>query len=374
MWRWVQCVVGEVLAGQVLTPQGWVLGRVAYDTTISRIEPDSGSPTDRFILPGFIDLHVHGGGGVDCMDGAASVRHLAAFHARHGTTSLLATTVTAPPDDLRRAAAGVGEALRAHRVGTARVLGMHLEGPFISPGALGAQPPFPLAPDLDLVSELCALAPIRVVTMAPEIDPDGRLLASFMRHGVRVQIGHTMCDYDQACEALARGASGFTHLFNAMTGLHHRTPGAVGCALSCGGHAEIIADMLHVSEGGLRVALRAVPGLYCVTDAVAAAGMPDGDYHLGRLPIRKEGGAVRLLDGGLAGSVLTMDQALRNLLALGLSLAEASPRLSSIAADYLGLSDRGRIAPGYVADMVVVDAAGRLLAVLAEGVAVSRGG
>ena len=247
------------------------------------------------------------------------------------------------------------------------MLGAHLEGPFISPDALGAQPPFAIPPDLSLLEELAVIAPLRVATMAPEIDPDGALVAALRQLGCRPQIGHTTCSYAQAKAALQAGVTGFTHLFNAMSGLQHRRPGAVGCALAHGDWAEMIFDLLHVEEGAVLAALRAVPRLYGITDAVAATGMPDGEYRLGRHTTHKQGDAIRLADGTLAGSALTMDRALRNLLHLGLPLEEAARRLSTLPADYLGLQERGRIAPGAAADLVMVDRQGTLLAVLAEG-------
>jgi N-acetylglucosamine-6-phosphate deacetylase len=353
------------LAGRILTQAGWVTGTLRCSAQILAIEPGL-APEDRFIVPGFVDLHVHGGHGADCMDGADAVRRMASFHARHGTTSLLATTVTAPADDLRRAMAGIAEALRAPSPG-ARVLGAHLEGPFISPQALGAQPPFAIAPDIPLLEELAATAPIRVATYAPEIDPEGTLLAAFRRLGTRAQIGHTTCDYAQARAALAAGAAGFTHLYNAMSGLHHRRAGAVGAALALAKSAELILDFHHVDEGAALSALRAIPQVHCVTDAVAAAGMPDGAYRLGRHDISKKGDTVRLLDGSLAGSVLTMDQALRNLLVLGLALDDAVHRCGALPAAYLGLEDRGQIIPGAAADIVVLDRHGATSTVLVEG-------
>ncbi len=361
-----------VLAGQILTPAGWVAGRLRCSAQILAVEPDSAggsaAAAGTWIVPGFVDLHVHGGGGADCMEGADAVRRVARFHARHGTTALLATTVTAAAPDLRRAMAGVAEAMAGPGgAAGARVLGAHLEGPFISPRALGAQPPFAIPPDLALLEELAGAAPIRVATYAPEIDPDGGLLLALRRRGTRAQVGHTTCSYEQARAALASGAAGFTHLFNAMSPLHHRDPGAAGAALAHAASAELILDFHHVAAGAALAALRAVPGLHLVTDAVAAAGMPDGDYRLGTHPIHKRGGTVRLADGGLAGSVLTMDQALRNLLALGLPLAEAARRCSTLPAEYLGLEDRGRIVPGAAADLAVLGAGGRLEAVVLEG-------
>ena len=174
-----------------------------------------------------------------------------------------------------------------------------------------------------------------------------------------------------AVQALAQGARGFTHLFNAMTGLHHRAPGMAGAALAHAQYAEIIPDLLHVHPGAMRVALRAIPCLYCVTDSTSATGMPDGEYRLGRQAVTKCLGGVRLADGTLAGSTLTMDQALRNLVNdLGLDLAEASMRLSTHAANYLGVTDRGRLAPGTWADAVVLDRDLQLKDVFVEGASI----
>jgi N-acetylglucosamine-6-phosphate deacetylase len=358
------------LDGRILTPEGWRSGRLTFAAAIEDLAARDPVPDDRFILPGFVDLHVHGGGGADCMAGEAAIRALARFHARHGTTSLLATTVTAPADDLRGVVAAIGAVADRRLPGEAQVLGVHLEGPFISPDALGAQPRFAIPPDLALVDELCRLAPVKVATIAPEIDPDHALLQRFRALGVRVQLGHSCASYAQAKAALDAGAAGFTHLFNAMTGLHHRAPGLVGAALAEARHAEIILDFQHVAPAAAKAALRAIGGLYGVTDAVAAAGMADGQYRLGRHTVMKAGDAVRLADGTLAGSVLTMDRALANFMALGLKLAEAARRISTLPAEYLGLADRGRILPGARADLVVVDGAGTLRAVYVQGEAI----
>jgi N-acetylglucosamine-6-phosphate deacetylase len=366
------------LDGRILTPDGWCTGRLTFAGAIAKVAARAHVPEDRFVLPGFVDLHVHGGGGLDCMAGAKATRTMARFHARHGTTSLLATTVTAPKDDLRDALGAIGHVVGNRRPGEARVLGVHLEGPFISPDALGAQPPFAIPPDLALVDELCALAPVRIATIAPEIDPDHALLRRLLGHGVRVQLGHSCASYGQASAALDAGAAGFTHLFNAMTGMHHRRPGMAGAALARARHAELILDFRHVDHGAAWAALRAIPDLYGITDAVAAAGMPAGEYRLGRHVVIKDADTVRLADGTLAGSVLTMDQALRNFLALGLDLEDAAKRLASMPAAYLGQDDCGRIVPGARADLVVVDGGGRLLAVYIEGEAIelsdARGG
>ncbi len=192
-------------------------------------------------------------------------------------------------------------------------------------------------------------------------------IAALAAEGFRVQLGHSAGSYEDGVAALERGASGFTHLYNAMSGLHHRAPGMAGAALAHARYAEIIPDLLHVHPGAIRAALRAIPCLYCVTDSTAAAGMPDGDYRLGSHTVTKCMGGVRLADGTLAGSTLTMDQALRNLVGLGLEIEDASRRTATHAADFLGLHDRGRLQPGAWADVLVLDPTLQLQRVIIEG-------
>jgi N-acetylglucosamine-6-phosphate deacetylase len=309
------------------------------------------------ILPGFIDTHVHGSGGADVMDAGAAITTIARLQARHGTTAFLATTMTAPPEDLKTAFAALAPACAERGAGAARVLGVHLEGPYISGDKRGAQPAFERTASLEEVRALAAIAPIRLVTLAPEVAENLALIPALVEAGMRVQIGHSAATYEQALQALRAGASGFTHLFNAMSPLQHRAPGVVGAALAHAAHAEVIPDLLHVHAGSIHAALRAIPGLFCVSDATAATGMPDGEYRLGRQRVRKCEGGVRLADGTLAGSTVTLHEGLRNLVAIGLTLAGASARVSALAAGYLGLADRGRIEAGAVADLVLLDAA-----------------
>jgi N-acetylglucosamine-6-phosphate deacetylase len=371
--------LSNTLSGNILGPQGFVAGTIEFDGR-GRILRLAGSPVDEravrepaqpIVLPGFIDLHVHGGGGRDMMEGADAAAQVARCHAAHGTTALLATTMTAPMADLEAAFTGLRSAVTERARGCARVLGVHLEGPYINPGKLGAQPDFVRPVSLEELARLHAIAPIRLVTLAPEMAGNMEAIETISAAGFLVQLGHTLGSYEDAVEALARGARGFTHLFNAMTALHHRAPGMVGAALAHARYAEIIPDLLHVHPGALRVAMRAIPSVYCVTDSTAAAGMPDGDYKLGRQTVTKCLGGVRLPDGTLAGSTLTMDQALRNLVTeLGLGLADASRRVSTHAADYLGLADRGRLAAGAWADAVVLDRDLRLKDVFIEGASI----
>ena len=362
------------LPGHILTPQGWVLGTLEHAQ--GRIVAVSGEPVDDFtveqsglprLLPGFVDLHVHGGGGHDTMGGGDAALQMARSHARHGTTALLATTMTAPRNEIEAALRALAPFVARRPRGAARLLGVHLEGPYINPDKLGAQPDFAVTATLDDVLALHALAPLKLITIAPEVPGHLALIVALREHGFVVQIGHSAGSYEDGVAALGAGASGFTHLFNAMTGLHHRAPGMAGAALAHAERAEIIPDLLHVHPGAIRAALRCIPGLYCVTDSTAAAGMPDGDYRLGRHTVTKCLGGVRLADGTLAGSTLTMDQALRNLVGLGLPLAEASRRTSTLAAEHLGLADRGRLQAGAWADVVVLDRDLQLTGVVVEG-------
>ena len=358
--------------GTILSPEGWVHGRVRFDSVITGLEGDPvADPVPPFILPGFVDLHVHGGGGGDMMAGAEALRTAARTHARHGTTSLLATTLTAPIAEIEAALDGAASVMADPGPNEAVVLGVHLEGPFINPDKLGAQPPFAVPGDPDQLAKLAARAPVRIVTFAPECDPDGRLEAALLAAGIRAQIGHSLCDYARAAAAIHAGC-GVTHLYNAMTPLAHRANGIAGAALAHADWAEVIPDLIHVEAGAILAARRSIPNLYGVTDATAGAGMPDGDYRLGAHTVVKAGGAMRLADGTLAGSALTMDAALRNLVSIGLPLAEASQRLSALPARWIGADDIGRLEAGARADLVVLDDRLRPTAVVIGGRPIDR--
>ena len=368
--------MSAVVVGNILTPGGFVHGSIAFtpEGRIARIqgkaisEEAARASGDPLVLPGFIDLHVHGAGGRDIMEGGDAAVRISQVHARHGTTSMLATTMTAPMQDLVSAMQALTGICQTRAPGGARVLGVHLEGPYINDGKLGAQPDFARPVATDELNQLNALAPIRVITMAPEVPGNMELIESLCDAGYRVQIGHSLGTYEDGVEALAKGARSFTHLFNAMTSLHHREPGMVGAALAHAQYAEFIPDLIHVHPGAIRVALRSIPCLYCVTDSTAATGMPDGEYRLGSHQVFKCMGGVRLADGTLAGSTLTLDQALRNLVnTLGLSILDASKRVSTHAADYLGVVDRGRLAMGAWADVVVLDRDLQLQSIYIEG-------
>lgn len=360
------------LEGTMLTPEGWVAGAVRFGAEIEQVRgAPVAEPAPPFILPGFVDLHVHGGGGADVMEGAEAIRITARTHARHGTTSLCPTSVTAPDSDIGAFLDALSPLVADPPAGGARLLGAHLEGPFLNPDKLGAQPPFARPPDLARLRDWAARAPVRIVTFAPEIDAAGTLPAALAALGIRAQMGHSLCDHAAARALLERGC-GVTHLFNAMSPLSHRRNGLAGAALAHADWAEIIPDLVHVEAGALLAARRAIPHLYGVTDAAAGAGAPDGRYRLGRHEVVKAGGAMRLADGTLAGSTLTMDAALRNLVAIGLPLAEAARRLSTLPADWLGEARIGRIRPGAHADLAVLDGALEIVSTWIGGVEVGQ--
>jgi N-acetylglucosamine-6-phosphate deacetylase len=351
-----------ILRGQIVTPTGLVPGRLEFDASVTGISPETGAP-DRFILPGFIDTHVHGGDGGDAMDGAEGIATLARFHLRHGTTTLLPTTITRPWPEVMAALSAIDAVCASGVPGGARVAGAHLEGPFISPHRLGAQPPFTVLPTPDLVEQVLATGIVRVVTVAPEVDGGMPALMQFARAGVRVSLGHSTAEYPEATAAIAAvtaagGTVAGTHLFNAMNGIAGRAPGLVGAVLSSHqAFAELILDTHHVHPGSFLVARAALGDrLLLITDAMRGAGLPDGESELGGQRVTIAGGVARLASGSLAGSVLTLDQALRNVVAAGVGIVEAARLTSTVAARYLGLADRGAISPGLLADFVVLDA------------------
>lgn len=319
------------------------------------------------IIPGFIDLHVHGGGGADIMEAQKSPGTIARTHARFGTTSFLATTMSAPFLELEKAFLAMKNNFSSRGDKEARLLGVHLEGPFISSQKLGAQPDFSRTGALDEIKKLHKIVPIKTVTIAPEVFDHLDLIKDLVEMNIVVQIGHTNGTYEEGVEALNKGAKTFTHLFNAMSSFHHRSPGMVGAALAHAQHAELIPDLLHVHPGAIKAALRSIPNLYFVTDATSATGMPDGDYKLGSHIVHKCLGGVRLKDGTLAGSALTMDQAFRNLISLDLSIAEASKRLSQIPAELMGIHDRGVIKEQYFSDLLILNSDLTLKEIYLEG-------
>lgn len=320
------------------------------------------------VAPGFVDLQVNGAVGADVTTEPHRCHEVGVALARRGVTSWCPTVITAPAGTIERALDAVAS-LGPAPAGAASILGLHLEGPALSFERRGTHPgsalrsPAELDPDAWLDR---AGAPVRIVTLAPELPGAGELLDQLVAAGVVVSVGHTAASAEAVEEAAARGASLVTHLFNGMTGLHHRDPGPVGVALTDERlRASLIVDGIHVDPRVIRLAWQALgPDRFvCVSDAVAAldggmdGGMAGGAGlgHIGGLAVTVADGAVRNAEGNLAGSAIGLDDAVRNLVAFtGCSIPEAIGAASRVPADVLGLTDRGRLAPGAVADLVLL--------------------
>jgi N-acetylglucosamine-6-phosphate deacetylase len=352
---------------RVVTPDGvldggWVLvadGRIA-EVGAGRL-PEAAAArwnlADRWLLPGFVDLHMHGGGGHDATTSPGSMAAAVGFHRRHGTTRTLVSLVTAPLDDLERQLGWVAE-LADEDPG---VVGAHLEGPFLSHARCGAQNPAHLrTPDRTEFKRLvrAARGTLRSVTIAPELPGGLDIVGDAVAAGAIAAIGHTDATYVEARDAITAGASLATHLFNGMRPIHHREPGPVGAALAMDLACEVINDGVHVHPAITGLVNRTPGRLVLVTDAIDAAGMGDGDVELGGQLVQVRQGEARLArSGSLAGSTLTMDAAVRRaVLECGLSVEEASVAASGTPARLLGRAGEfGSIAAGLAADLVVLN-------------------
>jgi N-acetylglucosamine-6-phosphate deacetylase len=365
------------LRGRIVTPEG------ILDDAVVRVEDGriaDVSPAGRgrmakvaWILPGFIDIHVHGGGGHTFTSGDPSEALLAsAFHRRHGTTTMLASLVTAARQPTYDATAAL-----ADLVHSGELAGIHLEGPYLSAARCGAQNPAHLRdPDPAELQALVELGVVRTVTIAPELPSALSAIRQLRAHGVVAAVGHTDATYEQTQAAVEAGARLATHLCNAMRPVHQRDPGPIVALLGASGVVcEQIADGVHLHDGMFRHVVQAAGAsrVALVTDAMAAAGMDDGEYDVGGQEVRVTGGIARLAASGtIAGSTLTMDAALRRAVHSGLSMLEASAMASSTPARLLGLADRGAIAAGLRADLVLLDEELAVTGVIRGGVSVTE--
>ncbi len=332
------------------------------------------------LVPGFIDVHIHGGQGRDVMEGTRdAIETVSKFLAAHGTTSYLATTVTASPIATIQAVENLGKLIHED-IGGARVLGLHLEGPFISQEKRGVHPPEHIRPPSSRIfDELVKMSgnQVKLITLAPEA-PGG---VEFIRHirskGIVVSLGHSNATSEVARQAVQAGATNATHTFNAMRDFNHREPGVLGVVLTDSQvWAELIADGVHVDPTAIRMMLQCKGSrrILLITDAVSAAGMPDGEYQLSSLRVKVSGGVCRSPEGALAGSTLSQDQALRNIVHwTGLPLEEAVYMLSRNPAESIGVAGlKGSIEPGHDADLVLLNDDLSVHATLCEGALVPR--
>lgn len=334
------------------------------------------------LVPGFVDVHIHGAGGHDVMEAThKSLDAVAVALARGGTTSFLATTLSSAPDALCQSAEGIARHIQTQTRQTsplgprAEILGIHFEGPFISVERRGVHPEqWIAAPSLALFDRMCSAAggTTRILTLAPELPGALELIDAACKAGIVVSLGHTNATYEQAMEAIRHGARHAAHVFNAMRPFSHRDSGVIGAVLTSSEiTAELIADGVHVDAVAMTLLLKAKNGggVMLVSDGTSATGMPDGRYRLGNFDVHLAGGVVRNADGKLAGSALTLDRALRNVVALGVPLDEAIRMLTLYPARLLGVEHRkGVLAPGADADLVLLDEQLQIMRVITRGV------
>lgn len=380
-----------ILADTVLTPLESITdavvltdqGRVLQVGSRDRVKVPPGAQTlvakGQTLVPGFVDIHVHGAGGCDVMDASpTALPAVAATLARFGTTAFVPTTVTASPEltleAINRLVAFVRSAApQNEEIGLAEPLGIHLEGPFISPARRGVHPQeWIAAPSQEMFARFTAEGAVKILTLAPEIPGGLELITAARKQHIVVSMGHTDATYDQAIEAVHCGASHAAHVFNAMRPFSHRETGVIGAVLTSPEvTAELIADGVHVDGAAMRMLLAAkgVERTILVSDGTAATGMPDGTYRLGTFDVTVSGGVCRNAEGRLAGSTLTLDRAIRTIVGLGVSLKNAVQMATLNSARLLGVQKRkGVIAPGADADLVLLDEKLRVRGVMTRGV------
>lgn len=323
--------------------------------------------SEGILSPGFIDVHVHGSAGVDVMDGSErSIKALSSELAAHGVTSYLGTTVSSDRESAIRAADSIRQVMLLNQQEStqpsgARIIGMHLEGPFLNPEKRGAHDSRYLSkPNPDYLKGMTDV--IRLITFAPELDEDKSFMIWIKKKNtphIKLSMGHSNATFDQAIDAINSGVDSTTHLFfNAMSGLHHREPGVVGAVLSTDVYAEVIADGVHVHKGALKAAYHAKGDdqIILITDAMCAACMRPGTYELGGLKVTTDGDSARLDDGTLAGSVLTLESAVRHMHeTVGVPLGSALYMASTVPAEMIEETFAGKIEKGYRSDFVLLD-------------------
>jgi N-acetylglucosamine-6-phosphate deacetylase len=342
------------ISGKIINHNESFLGEVVFDENFIEISKISSHDQEQIIIPGFIDLHCHGGMNHDTMQGIASIKKMSEFHLLSGTTTLLPTTWTNTFEKTFDALDGFNDIFLNNDL--SNVFGVHLEGPFINPNKLGAQPPFAQTPSINFIKEIDKISKVEIVTIAPELNGSDKVIECLSNLNIKIQFGHSLADYSCCKSIMSKHSVGFTHLYNAMSGNDHRNPGVLTAALNDGEYAEIICDLHHVSEPAIKIAHKCIPKLYAITDSIGAAGMPNGLYDFANVSIEKKDDLIVLKDTStLAGSVINMHSTFINLYKMNFSLQEAVAMTSYNAAQYINKKDLGIIRLNAKANILVLD-------------------
>ena len=344
------------ISGKIINHDGSYTGTIEFSDKIESIDIDKDKQSDfkNIIIPGFIDLHCHGGNGFDTMAGFSSIIEMSKYHLKQGTTTILPTTLTATLDDTVKALEGLGDFINQNNNLT-NILGVHLEGPFINPNKLGAQPEYAQLPNIKFIEKIKDKVKIKVITLAPELEGAGSCIDYLIENNINVQIGHSLADYNCCMKIMNKHKVGFTHLYNAMSGNDHRKPGVVTAALRHAEFAEIICDLHHVDQENIHLARKCIPKLYAISDAISASGMPDGQYNFANSKITKKNGKALINFDVLAGSVINMHDTFKNLVKINFSLEKAVAMTSFNAAQYISENNKGKIDKGFCSNLVVLD-------------------
>ena len=357
------------LKGKIVNFDETFNGEIIFNKKIDKIIRSKSIQNEDYIIPGFIDLHCHGANGFDTMDGWNAIKKMSAYHLSNGTTSILPTTWTSTIEHTFNAL----KEFKNYKNTNTNILGVHLEGPFINPNKLGAQPPLTINPSIEFIKKLIDVAPIKVITLAPELDGMDDFIYHLDKLKINIQFGHSLADFECCAKFMNKYSIGFTHLYNAMSGNHHRSSGVLGAALELGSFAEIICDLNHVNETSIKIAKKCIKNLYAVSDSMGATGLENGIYNFFGVDIEKINKKVVVKKtNALAGSVINMHDTFSNLIKLKFSLNEAVKMTSYNAAQYIKENELGYIGENKISNILVLDKTLKIKQIYLNGIKINE--
>ena len=344
----------QTLSGKIINHDNSFNGNIVFDKKIISLEKTQKETSNKIIIPGFIDLHCHGGNGHDTMQGLNSIIKMSQYHLSNGTTTLMPTTITSYQTELLNSLDGFDDYLNNNKFLT-NISGIHLEGPFINSKKLGAQPSKTISPSIEFIKKIQKIVKIKIMTLAPELYGSEKVIDYLFKNKIKVQFGHSIADYACCYKHMKSRKVGFTHLFNAMSGADSRKPGLVTAALKHANFSEIICDLIHVDEANIKLANKCIENLYSISDSICATGLDDGFYKFAGHNIEKKQGKALIDNKILAGSVINMHDSFKNLLKINFSFEEAVAMTSYNASKYIEEKNIGKIDIGYFSNILVLD-------------------